>query len=126
MEAPSTLTLGPTSTLLKTGALTATIGGDRPIGSSDVAALVNRGLIRVAAGTLRVDQADNFFTVTNRGTVQVWQLTSANAISRLADGTVTGTNFVVALPAQSVTLFVVPGSSVATRPAPPTNVRIIR
>ena len=45
--------------------------------------------------------------VTHRGTAQVWQLTSANAITRLADLTVTGNSIVATLPAQSITLFVV-------------------
>ena len=44
---------------------------------------------------------------------QVWQLTAANTIDRLADVTVTGGSLVAVLPPQSVTLFVVPQNSIA-------------
>ena len=39
---------------------------------------------------------------------QVWQLTSANAITRAADAPVTGSALTLSVPAQSVTLFVIP------------------
>ena len=69
----------------------------------------------------------NLANVTHRGTAQVWQLTSANAITRLADLTLTGNSIVVTLPPQSVTLFVVPPSTTApAAPRAPTNVRIVR
>jgi len=42
------------------------------------------------------------------GTAQVWQLTAANAITHLSDLNFTGTSFSNTLPAQSVTLFVLP------------------
>jgi PKD repeat protein len=42
---------------------------------------------------------------------QVWQLTSANAITRIADVAVSGQGLSTTVPAQSVTLFVIPGSS---------------
>jgi hypothetical protein len=45
------------------------------------------------------------------GTAQVWQLTSANTISRLNDLTFTGGSFSNTLPAQSVTLFVLPAGT---------------
>ena len=51
------------------------------------------------------------FTVTNfspAGVAQVWQITSANAIARLSDIAFTGAAFTNTLPAQSITLFVVP------------------
>jgi len=64
--------------------------------------------------------------ITHRGTAQVWQLTSANTIARLADLSLSGNGIVATLPAQSVTLFVVPASGTATPPQPPTNVRIMR
>ena len=41
---------------------------------------------------------------------QVWQLTSANAISRLADVPVAGAGLSLTVPAQSVTLLVVPAA----------------
>lgn len=50
----------------------------------------------------------NFSSV---GPAQVWQLTSANAINRLADVPVSGSSVVVNLPAQSVTLLVVPAGA---------------
>ena len=43
-----------------------------------------------------------------RSTAQAWQLTSANAIARLADVSVSGGTISTSVPAQSVTLFVVP------------------
>ena len=64
--------------------------------------------------------------ITHRGTAQAWQLTSANTIARLADLSLSGNSIVATLPAQSVTLFVVPASGTATPPQPPTNVRITR
>jgi O-glycosyl hydrolase len=54
--------------------------------------------------------------------VQAWQLTAANAIVRLPHVAVTGSSFVVTLPPQSVTLFVVGSASGA--PGAPTNFRI--
>jgi len=42
----------------------------------------------------------------HNGTAQVWQLTAANAITRLSDVSFIGPNFTVVLPAQSITLFV--------------------
>jgi hypothetical protein len=53
-------------------------------------------------------------TLTNflpAGTAQVWQLTSANAISRLSDVSFTGGAFSNTLPAQSITLFVLPAGT---------------
>jgi len=53
-------------------------------------------------------------TLTNflpAGTAQVWQLTSANTISRLSDLSFTGGTFSNTLPAQSITLFVLPGGT---------------
>jgi len=56
------------------------------------------------------------------GTSQVWQLTSSNAITREADLTIKANPFTVVLPAQSVTLLVLPPSSVkVVAPAAPTN-----
>jgi hypothetical protein len=66
----------------------------------------------------------NLSTFAHRGVAQVWQLTAANAINHLADVTVSGTNLVATLPAQSITLFVVPRN--ASPPTPPSNLRIIR
>ena len=49
---------------------------------------------------------------------QVWQLTAANQITRLADAAVTNNAISVSLPAQSITLFVVGGTSTEPPPAP--------
>jgi fibronectin type 3 domain-containing protein len=42
------------------------------------------------------------------GAAQVWQLTSSNSITRLADATVTNNTITATLPAQSITLYVLP------------------
>ena len=58
---------------------------------------------------------------------EMWQLTSANAITRLADAPVSAAHALTAtLPAQSVTLFVIPrGTSPTGPPAAPTGVRVV-
>ena len=61
-------------------------------------------------------------TSPTRGVAQAWQLTAANAITRLADVTISGTSFVATLPAQSVTLFVIPADSAG--PSAPTGLKI--
>ncbi len=43
-----------------------------------------------------------------RGTAQVWQLTAANVITNLPGFAFTGNSFSDTLPAQSITLFVLP------------------
>jgi len=53
-------------------------------------------------------------TLTNflpSGTAQLWQLTSANSITRLSDVAFTGNTFSNSLPPQSITLFVLPAGS---------------
>ncbi|MBX7219043.1 MAG: IPT/TIG domain-containing protein [Blastocatellia bacterium] len=57
----------------------------------------------------------NLANFSHQGTAQVWQLTSANTINHLSNLTVTGTSFSTTLPAQSVTLFVLP-QAVGTAP----------
>ncbi len=47
----------------------------------------------------------------HNGSAQVWRLTAANAITRLADVSFTGNSFAATLPPQSVTLFVLPAAS---------------
>jgi hypothetical protein len=57
--------------------------------------------------------------------VQVWRLSSTNIITKMTDMTVSGSTLTTILPAQSVTLFVVPTRlDSGGPPAPPTNVRI--
>ena len=61
-------------------------------------------------------------TITNRllsGVGQVWQLTSTNAINRLADIQLPGGVFTNIVPAQSITLFVLPFGT----PPPPPNLQ---
>ncbi len=61
------------------------------------------------------------FTINNflpSGMAQVWQLTSANTITRLSDLAITGSGFSNTVPAQSITLFVLPA---AIPPAPASN-----
>jgi hypothetical protein len=66
----------------------------------------------------------NLSTFAHRGSAQVWQLTASNVITHLSDVTVSGTTLVTTLPAQSITLFVIPRT--ASPPTPPTNLRIVR
>lgn len=53
----------------------------------------------------------NLTNFLSAGTAQVWRLTSANAITRLSDITFTGQSFSNMLPAQSITLFVLPSAA---------------
>jgi PKD repeat protein len=50
------------------------------------------------------------------GVAQAWQLTSANAITRLADVNFAGSTFAVSVPAQSITLYVIAGGTPNTPP----------
>ena len=50
--------------------------------------------------------------------VNVWQLMASNTITRLSDLTVSGTSFTTTVPAQSVTLFVVPKSGAPANQPP--------
>ena len=68
----------------------------------------------------------NVANFAHRGTAQVWQLTAANSIVRLPDVGLTGNTLSVTLPPQSITLFVVGGSSAPMPPRAPSNLRIIR
>jgi PKD repeat protein len=49
---------------------------------------------------------------------QVWQLTSSNAIAPLSDLTVSGQSFTTSVPAQSITLFVVPATGASPNQPP--------
>ncbi len=59
----------------------------------------------------------NLANFANAGTAQVWQLTSANAITHPANVALTGNSLVTSVPAQSVTLYVIAGG---TANLPPT------
>jgi hypothetical protein len=64
----------------------------------------------------------NLANVVHAGTAQAWQLNSANTITRLSDINVVGNSFSTSLPAQSITLFVLPTVAL---PTAPTNLRIV-
>jgi len=68
--------------------------------------VINKSL---TAGVLAHINLANFPPRT--GVAQVWQLTSANAITRLSDVGLTGSSFELSVPAQSITLFVIAGAA---------------
>jgi PKD repeat protein len=57
----------------------------------------------------------NLANFASGGTAQVWQLTSSNAIARLADLTV-GSSIATSVPAQSITLFVIAAGGGTNKP----------
>ena len=67
--------------------------------------VINKSL---TAGALANINLANFPT---RGVAQIWQLTSANAITQLNDVTFAGNSFNLAVPAQSITLLVIAGAA---------------
>ena len=71
---------------------------------------------QLGAGALPTINLTNFAPA---GTAQVWQLTSANAITRLSDLSFSGSSITNTLPPQSVTLYVVPAAKVAGRASNP-------
>lgn len=60
----------------------------------------------------------NLTGFTGAGTAQVWQLTSANQISRLSDASVNNNAVSATVPAQSITLFVIAGANAGGLNAP--------
>jgi len=58
----------------------------------------------------------NLTNFSTSGTAQVWQLTSSNAITRKTDITFSGFSFNTTIPAQSITLFVLPVSGSTNQP----------
>jgi hypothetical protein len=73
--------------------------------------IINKNL---SSGALASVNIANF---TSAGTAQVWQLTSSNAITRLADLSV-GSGVNVSVPAQSITLLVIPKAVATPTPTP--------
>jgi PKD repeat protein len=59
----------------------------------------------------------NLANFPHNGTAQVWQLTAANTINRLSDVNFIGGSFNATLPAQSITLFVLPTAAGNQSPA---------
>jgi hypothetical protein len=85
-----------------------TFGAYAAVRSSDGAMtvmVINKDLNNATPVTLNLSN----FTAT--GMAQVWQLTSANTISQLASTGVTNGTLNQVLPAQSITLFIVPGAN---------------
>ena len=78
--------------------------------------LIAKGLSGATAATVSIA---NF---QHAGAARVWQLTSANTITRLTDIAISGASVPITLPAQSVTLLVLPAG--ATAPRAPTNLRV--
>ena len=76
--------------------------------------VINKQLSATALPTI------NLANFSPAGTAQVWQLTSANTITRLSDLSFTGTTITNTLPPQSITLFVVPAAIVAGPASNPT------
>jgi hypothetical protein len=73
--------------------------------------IINKNLTSAALASLNIS---NF---SSAGQAQVWQLTSANTITRLSDIGV-GSNFNLNVPAQSITLLVLPGGAPTPTPTP--------
>jgi hypothetical protein len=78
--------------------------------------VINKALSGTTPATI------NIAHFADRGTAQVWQLTSANAITRVPDVTVTTSSLALTLPAQSITLLVV--GSGAQAPSAPTGLTV--
>ena len=67
----------------------------------------------------------NLANFLHSGAAQVWQLTAADTINPLPAIALSGDRFVVTLPPQSITLFVVAANSkVPVPPKAPTNLRV--
>jgi PKD repeat protein len=58
----------------------------------------------------------NLANFSNQGVAQVWQLTAANTITRLANISFSSNSLTATIPQQSITLFVIPASAVGNQP----------
>jgi hypothetical protein len=109
------------------GDISVAVAGPNPDNLSTFAAVRSTdGALTVMAVNKQIGTAAAAnFSITNfppNGVAQVWQLTSANAISRLNDLAFTGGAFTNTLPAQSITLFVIlPGTPPNLRAASADN-----
>jgi hypothetical protein len=74
--------------------------------------VINKQLTASATASVTIN---NFLA---SGTAQVWQLTSANVITRLSDLSFAGSGFTNTVPAQSITLFVLPAALVGPASSP--------
>jgi len=75
--------------------------------------VINKQLTAAAAATVNLA---NFIPA---GIGQAWQLTAANSITRLSDISFSGATFTSTVPAQSITLFVLPAVALAGPPTSP-------
>jgi len=71
---------------------------------------------KVLSGSTPVTVNLSNFSATSAA--QVWQLTSSNAITHLADVAVSGQSLATSVPAQSITLFIVPASGAPANQPP--------
>jgi hypothetical protein len=99
--------------------LVSVFAAQRTAGSALTIMAINKDLSSAPAVNL---QLANF---TAGGSVQVWQLTAGNAITRLADATVSASTLAVTLAVQSITLFVIPAANASQGPSAPTNLRVV-
>jgi hypothetical protein len=65
---------------------------------------------QLTSGAITTVNLANFLAA---GAAQVWQLTSANVITRLSDLSFSGSTFTSTVPVQSITLFILPAAIVA-------------
>jgi hypothetical protein len=99
--------------------LVSVFAAQRTADSALTVVAINKDLSSIPAVNLHLA---NF---SSGGPVQVWRLTASNVITRLADAVVSSSTIAATLPAQSITLFVVPFRGGAQAPAPPTNLQIL-
>ena len=93
-----------------------TFGATRTSDGALTLMVINKQLTASAIATISLT---NFLPA---GTSQVWQLTSANSITRLSDVSFSGSNCTYTVPVQSITLFVLPAFTMAgpaSNPNPP-------
>lgn len=98
------------------GDISISVTGPNPDNISTFAALrsTDGSMTIVAINKQITTNAPVSVTLTNflpAGMAQVWQLTAANTISHLGDISFSGATFSNTLPAQSITLFVLPGGT---------------
>jgi hypothetical protein len=84
-------------------------------------------VMAINKGTASTAATITLANVTHAAAAEAWQLTSSNVITRLADVPVSASHaLTTTLPAQSITLFVIPrGTPPTGPPAPPTGVRVV-
>jgi hypothetical protein len=75
--------------------------------------VINKQLSQASAAAVHLSNFES------EGRSEVWQLTAANSIVRLDDVNFSGNSFTSTVPAQSITLFVVPPVLVAEQPSNP-------